>query len=513
MKNKNINKVLLLILDGWGYGNKDNSDAIFNADTPYFDSLLEKYPNSELLTCCNHVGLPEGQMGNSEVGHLNIGAGRVVFQDLERINNAIKEDTLKDNPQIISACNSALKTENALHFIGLLSDGGVHSMNSHLYELINIAEAKGLQKVFVHIITDGRDTDPHSGQKYIEELQEFLKGKSTKVASLIGRYYSMDRDKRWERIKEGYDLMVNGKGESFEDVVEAIKSSYKNGITDEFIKASVIEENGKPIATIKDGDTVIAYNFRTDRLREMTHVLSQENMPEYDMHTLDLNYFTMTNYDKKFKDVNIIFDKEDLKNTLGEVISKNGLKQLRIAETEKYAHVTFFFSGGREEPFENENRIMVNSPKVATYDLQPEMSAYLVKDKLVNDLSEKNNDFIVVNFANGDMVGHTGIMPAILKAANAVDNCISEVIETAKANDYTVLLTADHGNADFAVNADGSPNTAHSLNPVPFILISDRLKNAKLNNGILADIAPTILKLMGVEKSEEMTGKVLVEES
>jgi len=512
MKNKEINKVLLVILDGWGYGNKDNSDAIFNADTPYFDSLLEQYPNSELLTCCNHVGLPEGQMGNSEVGHLNIGAGRVVFQDLERINNAIKEDTLKENPQIIKACDLALKSGNALHFVGLLSDGGVHSMNAHLYELINIAEAKGLKKVFVHIITDGRDTDPYSGKDYVKELQEFLKGKSTKVASIIGRYYSMDRDKRWERIKEGYDLMVNGKGKSFNNVIDAIQSSYKDGVTDEFIKASVIEENGKPIATIKDGDTVIAYNFRTDRLREMTHVLSQEDMPEYNMHTLDLNYFTMTNYDKRFKNVNIIFDKEDLKNTLGEVISKNGLKQLRIAETEKYAHVTFFFSGGREEPFENENRIMVNSPKVATYDLQPEMSAYLVKDKLVSDLNAENNDFIVVNFANGDMVGHTGILPAILKAANAVDNCISEVIETAKAHNYTVLLTADHGNADFAVNADGSPNTAHSLNPVPFILISDKLKNAKLNDGILADIAPTILKLMGVEKAEEMTGKVLVEE-
>lgn len=512
MKNKEINKVLLVILDGWGYGNKDNSDAIFNADTPYFDSLLEQYPNSELLTCCNHVGLPEGQMGNSEVGHLNIGAGRVVFQDLERINNAIKEDTLKENPQIIKACDLALKSGNALHFIGLLSDGGVHSMNAHLYELINIAEAKGLKKVFVHIITDGRDTDPYSGKDYVKELQEFLKDKSTKVASIIGRYYSMDRDKRWERIKEGYDLMVNGKGKSFNNVIDAIQSSYKDGVTDEFIKASVIEENGKPIATIQDGDTVIAYNFRTDRLREMTHVLSQEDMPEYNMHTLDLNYFTMTNYDKRFKNVNIIFDKEDLKNTLGEVISKNGLKQLRIAETEKYAHVTFFFSGGREEPFENENRIMVNSPKVATYDLQPEMSAYLVKDKLVSDLNAENNDFIVVNFANGDMVGHTGILPAILKAANAVDKCISEVIETAKAHNYTVLLTADHGNADFAVNADGSPNTAHSLNPVPFILISDKLKNAKLNDGILADIAPTILKLMGVEKAEEMTGKVLVEE-
>ncbi|PLX12196.1 MAG: 2,3-bisphosphoglycerate-independent phosphoglycerate mutase [Marinilabiliales bacterium] len=511
MKRNDIQKVLLVILDGWGYGKKDDSDAIYNADTPYFDSLLKNYPSSELLTCCNYVGLPDGQMGNSEVGHLNIGAGRVVFQDLEKINNAIKDNSLKDNSQIIKACDSTLKSGKALHFIGLLSDGGVHSMNSHLYELINIAEAKGLESIYVHIITDGRDTDPRSGLGYIEELQNFLDGKKTKVATLIGRYYSMDRDKRWERIKQGYDLMVNAEGEKFDNVTEAIKTSYKNGVTDEFIKPCVITENDKAVATINDGDTVIAYNFRTDRLREITHVLSQENMPEFGMKTLNLNYYTMTNYDKKFKNINIIFDKDDLKNTLGEVISKNGLNQLRIAETEKYAHVTFFFSGGREEPFKNENRILVNSPKVATYDLQPEMSAYIVKDKLVADLEAQNNDFVVVNFANGDMVGHTGIYPAILKAANAVDNCISEVIETAKANDYAVLLTADHGNADFAVNADGSPNTAHSLNPVPFILISDKLKNAKMKNGILADIAPTILHLMGVDSSEEMTGKQLIE--
>lgn len=508
---KDINKLILIILDGWGLGNKSESDAIFNANTPYFDSLMANYPNSTLTTCGSKVGLPDGQMGNSEVGHLNIGAGRIVFQDLERINNAIKNNTLADTPLLASALNKTVESGKALHFVGLLSDGGVHSMNSHLYKLIDIAEAKGLEKIYVHIITDGRDTDPKSGLGYIEELNNHLKDKKTKVASLIGRYYSMDRDKRWERVKEGYDLMVNAIGEKFENVEDAIKSSYQNNLTDEFVKPTVITENGTPVATINNGDTVICYNFRTDRLREMTHVLSQEDMPEMDMKVLDLDYYTMTNYDKKFKGVNVIFDKDDLKNTLGEIISDNGLNQLRIAETEKYAHVTFFFSGGREEPFENENRILKNSPRVATYDLQPEMSAFLVKDALVEDLKQQNNHFVVVNFANGDMVGHTGIYEAILKAAEAVDSCVEEVVETAKANGYTVLLTADHGNADFTRNADGSPNTAHSLNPVPFILISDKLKNAKLNNGILADIAPTILNLMGVDKTPEITGKVLVE--
>jgi len=511
MDKKNINKLLLIILDGWGLGNKSNSDAIYNAHTPYFDSLMDEYPNSEMFTCCQNVGLPDGQMGNSEVGHLNIGAGRVVFQDLERINNAIEHNFLKDTPQLNIALSNTKHNGKALHFIGLLSDGGVHSMNNHLYNLIDIAEAAGLEKVFVHIITDGRDTDPKSGLGYIKDLNNHLKGEKTKVASLIGRYYTMDRDKRWERVKKGYDLMVNAKGEKFESVEDAIKVSYENGTTDEFIEPVVITENGSPVATINDGDTVICYNFRTDRLREITQVLTQENMPELGMKTLDLDYYTMTNYNKQFKGINVIFDKDDLKNTLGEIISNNGLSQLRIAETEKYAHVTFFFSGGREEPFKNENRILVNSPKVATYDLQPEMSAYLVKNKLVTDLKQQNNEFVVVNFANGDMVGHTGIYPAILKAAKAVDTCIEEVIETAKANGYTVLLTADHGNADFAVNGNGSPNTAHSLNPVPFILISDKLKDAKLKDGILADITPTILHLMGVEKTSEITGKVLVE--
>jgi 2,3-bisphosphoglycerate-independent phosphoglycerate mutase len=512
MKNnkKDINKLLLIILDGWGLGNKTNSDAIFNANTPYFDSLMANYPNSNMLTCGSNVGLPDGQMGNSEVGHLNIGAGRVVFQDLERINNAIKENTLAETPNLVKALDN-VKSGNALHFVGLLSDGGVHSMESHLFKLIDIAEAKGLKKVYVHIITDGRDTDPKSGLGFIEQLNKHLEGKNTKVASLIGRYYTMDRDKRWERVKEGYDLMVNAKGEKFDNVEDAIKESYNNGLTDEFIKPVVLTENGSPIASINNGDTVICYNFRTDRLREITHVLSQEDMPEMGMNKLDLDYYTMTNYDKKFSGINVIFDKDDLKNTLGEIISKNGLKQLRIAETEKYAHVTFFFSGGREEPFENESRILKKSPRVATYDLQPEMSAYLVKDALVEDLKQQNNDFVVVNFANGDMVGHTGIYDAILKAANAVDTCVEEVVETAKANGYTVLLTADHGNADFTINEDGSPNTAHSLNPVPFVLVSDDLKNAKMKDGILADIAPTVLYLMGVEKTSEITGKVLVE--
>jgi 2,3-bisphosphoglycerate-independent phosphoglycerate mutase len=463
-----------------------------------------------MLTCGSNVGLPDGQMGNSEVGHLNIGAGRVVFQDLERINNAIKENTLAETPNLVKALDN-VKSGNALHFVGLLSDGGVHSMESHLFKLIDIAEAKGLKKVYVHIITDGRDTDPKSGLGFIEQLNKHLEGKNTKVASLIGRYYTMDRDKRWERVKEGYDLMVNAKGEKFDNVEDAIKESYNNGLTDEFIKPVVLTENGSPIASINNGDTVICYNFRTDRLREITHVLSQEDMPEMGMNKLDLDYYTMTNYDKKFSGINVIFDKDDLKNTLGEIISKNGLKQLRIAETEKYAHVTFFFSGGREEPFENESRILKKSPRVATYDLQPEMSAYLVKDALVEDLKQQNNDFVVVNFANGDMVGHTGIYDAILKAANAVDTCVEEVVETAKANGYTVLLTADHGNADFTINEDGSPNTAHSLNPVPFVLVSDDLKNAKMKDGILADIAPTVLYLMGVEKTSEITGKVLVE--
>ncbi len=504
------NKVLLMILDGWGIGDHSQNDAISQAKTPTFDALLRNYPSSQLQTCCNNVGLPEGQMGNSEVGHLNIGAGRIVFQDLEKINKAIRDNSIVENEVIQNAMNYCSTHDKALHFIGLLSNGGVHSMNNHLYKLIDIAEENKLEKIYIHVITDGRDTDPKSGLQFVEELAKFIKNKKTKIATLIGRYYTMDRDKRWERVKEGYDLMVNGMGTKSTDIVEAIKQSYENGVTDEFIKPVVFEENGSPIAIIKDGDAVICYNYRTDRLREITTVLNQQDMPELGMKKLDLKYFTLTTYDKSFKNVEVIYTKEDLKNTLGEIISELGLNQLRIAETEKYAHVTFFFSGGREKPFKNENRIMVNSPKVATYDLQPEMSAFLVKDKLVAELNKNTNNFIVVNFANGDMVGHTGIFPAILKAAEAVDQCISEVVEAALKNGYNVLLTADHGNADFAVNPNGTPNTAHSLNPVPIILISEKYKSRKLKDGILADIAPTVLEIMGIDQPKEMTQKSLI---
>ena len=499
-----------MILDGWGLGDHSQSDAISQANTPTFDTLLKDYPSSQLQTCCNNVGLPDGQMGNSEVGHLNIGAGRIVFQDLEKINKAIHDNSIAENEVIKSAMHYCKTNDKALHFIGLLSHGGVHSMNTHLYKLIEIAEANNLDKIYIHVITDGRDTDPKSGLQFIEELVEFIKNKKTKIATLIGRYYTMDRDKRWERVKEGYDLMVKGLGTKSTNIVETVKQSYKDGITDEFIKAVVFEENGQAIAKIENGDAVICYNYRTDRLREITTVLNQQDMPEFDMKKLDLKYFTLTTYDKRFKDVEVIYTKEDLKNTLGEIISKQGLNQLRIAETEKYAHVTFFFSGRREDPFDNENRILVNSPKVATYDLQPEMSAFLVKDKLVAELNKNTNDFIVVNFANGDMVGHTGIFPAILEAAEAVDHCIHDVVEAALKNDYSVLLTADHGNADFAVNPNGTPNTAHSLNPVPFILISEKYKSRQLKDGILADIAPTILDIMGIDKPEEMTRESLI---
>ncbi|MCF6171628.1 MAG: 2,3-bisphosphoglycerate-independent phosphoglycerate mutase [Bacteroidales bacterium] len=506
----NKDKVLLIILDGWGLGDHSKSDAIWQADTPTFDTLLKDYPSAQLQTCCNNVGLPDGQMGNSEVGHLNIGAGRIVFQDLEKINQAIRDNSIVDNEQIKKAFGYCQTNKKAMHFIGLLSDGGVHALNTHLYKLIDIAGEYQLEKVYIHVITDGRDTDPHSGLGFVEELKGKLKGTKAKIATLIGRYYTMDRDKRWERVKEGYDLMVNGIGRKSTDILEAVKHSYENGLTDEFIKASVMEENGHPVAKIADGDAVLCFNYRTDRLREITQVLTQQDMPEFGMRKLDLKYFTMTSYDKGFKNIEVVYSKEDLKNTLGEVVADLGLTQLRIAETEKYAHVTFFFSGGREKPFKNENRILVNSPKVATYDLQPEMSAFLVKDKLVAELNKKSNDFVVVNFANGDMVGHTGIYPAILKAAETIDQCIKEVVDAAMKNGYQVLLTADHGNADFAVNPDGTPNTAHSLNPVPVILISEKYKSHRLKDGILADIAPTILEIMGIDKPEEMSRQSLL---
>lgn len=504
-------KVILLILDGWGIGDKTKSDVIYNANTPYIDSLYTKYPNSQLQTSGNNVGLPVGQMGNSEVGHLNIGAGRVVYQDLVRINKAVKDNSIASNDTLVNAFNYARENKVAVHFIGLVSDGGVHSSDKHLYKLCDLTKDYGLDKVYVHALTDGRDVDPRSGKGFIKNLESHLKTSNGEIASIVGRYYGMDRDKRWERIKEAYDLYVHGKGKKVVDMIAAVQESYDEGVTDEFIKPIVkVDSDGNPIGTIKPNDVVVCFNFRTDRLREMTMVLTQQDMPEHGMQTIPLHYVTMTRYDETFKGVNIAYDKENLNNTIGEILANENKKQIRIAETEKYAHVTFFFSGGREEEFKNENRILISSPKVATYDLQPEMSAYLIKDAIVDELKKQEADFICLNFANGDMVGHTGVYEAITKAVEAVDACVSEVVETAKENGYEAIIIADHGNADHAVNPDGSENTAHSLNPVPFILVSDRFK--KTGNGILADVAPTILAMMEVSPSEEMTGKSLIVE-
>ncbi len=506
---KKYNKAILIIMDGWGIGDKSKADVISQANTPYLDYLNENYPHSHLLTCGENVGLPDGQMGNSEVGHLNIGAGRVVYQDLVRINKAIEDNSIANNEQLVKAFTYAKENDKSVHFLGLVSDGGVHSQDKHLYKLCDLTMDYNLKKVFIHALTDGRDTDPRSGLEYVKNLQEHLDKSNGRIASLVGRYYTMDRDKRWERIKEGYDLMVNGKGKHTHDILQAIQESYDEGITDEFIKPVVlVDDNDKPVGTINEGDVVICFNFRTDRLRQITTALTQQDFPEFGMKTIDLQYYTMTNYDESFKGINIIYDKENVKNTLGEVVSNAGLNQIRIAETEKYAHVTFFFSGGREEPFKNEKRIMIPSPKVATYDLQPEMSAFQVRDAIVEELKTKWADLVVLNFANGDMVGHTGIYKEIMKAVETVDQCVSDVVETAKANNYTAMIIADHGNADYAVNPDGSPNTAHSLNPVPCIVVSEKYK--KVENGILADVAPTILSVMGLEIPKEMTGKVLV---
>ncbi len=502
-------KVILLILDGWGIGNKSKSDAIYNANTPYIDSLYTKYPNSTLQTSGNNVGLPKGQMGNSEVGHLNIGAGRVVYQDLVRINKSIEDNDIATNKTLVEAFNYAKEKNVAVHFIGLVSNGGVHSSDKHLYKLCDLTKDYDLDKVFIHALTDGRDVDPRSGKGFIQNLQNHLEKSNGEIATLVGRYYGMDRDKRWERIKEAYDLYVHGKGKHTTDMVLSVQESYDEGVTDEFIKPIVKVDNvGNAVGKIQPDDMVICFNFRTDRLREMTIVLTQKDMPEYDMQTMLLHYVTMTRYDETFKNVHIAYDKENLNNTLGEILARNGKKQIRIAETEKYAHVTFFFSGGREQEFEDEKRILIQSPRVATYDLQPEMSAYLVKDAIVEELKKQDTDFVCLNFANGDMVGHTGIYSAITKAVETVDECVKEVVETVKENGYEAIIIADHGNADNAVNTDGSENTAHSLNPVPFILVSDRFSSVK--DGILADVAPTIISLMGLEVSEEMTGKNLV---
>ena len=503
-------KVLLMILDGWGIGNGTKSDVISTMKPAYISAMTEKYPHAQLRTDGENVGLPNGQMGNSEVGHLNIGAGRVVYQDLVKINRACADNSIFQNEEIVKAFEYAKANGVNVHFMGLTSDGGVHSSIEHLYKLAEISKHYGIENTFVHCFMDGRDTDPKSGKGFIADVEANLAKSTGKIASIVGRYYAMDRDKRWERVKVAYDLLVNGVGDAATDMVEAMQRSYDEGITDEFVKPIVrIDENGEVIGRIKPNDLVIFYNYRNDRAKEITIVLTQQDMPEEGMHTLPLYYCCMTPYDAKFEGLHILFDKENVRNTIGEYVSSLGLSQLRIAETEKYAHVTFFLNGGRETEFENESRILVASPKVATYDLQPEMSAYEVKDKLVVALGEQKFDFICLNFANGDMVGHTGIYEAIEKAVKAVDECVAEVVEAAKANGYEVVMIADHGNADNAVNEDGTPNTAHSLNPVPIVVVSDRVKSVK--DGILADVAPTVLKLMGLEQPKEMTGEALVE--
>ena len=500
-------KALLMILDGWGIGDHSKADVIFNTPTPYWDYLVKNYPHSQLRACGEDVGLPEGQMGNSEVGHQNIGAGRVVYQDLVKINLACRDNSILKNPEIVSAFTYAKEQGKNIHFMGLVSDGGVHSSLDHLFKLCDIAKAYDLDDTFIHCFMDGRDTDPKSGKGFIERLSAHCVETKGKIASVIGRYYAMDRDNRWERVKEAYDLLVEGKGKKAICMAQAVEESYEEGITDEFIKPIV---NSGFDGTIKPGDVVIFFNYRNDRAKELTIVLTQRDMPEAGMHIVPgLRYYCMTPYDASFKGVHILFDKDNVENTLGEFLSSKQLSQLHIAETEKYAHVTFFFNGGRKEPYKGEERILVDSPKVATYDLKPEMSVFEVKDKLVSAIHENKYDFIVVNFANGDMVGHTGVYGAIEKAIVAVDACMKDTIEAAKANGYEALIIADHGNADFAVNADGSPNPAHSLNPVPFVYVSEN-KDAKVEDGRLADVAPSILKIMGLEVPEEMTGKVLI---
>ncbi len=499
-----MKKVALLILDGWGHGDHSKSDGIFNARTPFVDHLEKTKPNAELLTDGLHVGLPEGQMGNSEVGHLNIGAGRIVYQELTRINKSIEDCEFQKNEVILKAIHKAKKNNRKLHFIGLVSDGGVHSSQNHLHAFCDLAQSEGLDQVYIHAFTDGRDCDPKSGLSQIKRLDAHLEKSSGKIATIIGRYYAMDRDKRWERIKLAYDLMTKGIGSAFNSATEAIEKSYAHEITDEFIKPIVLDRNG----LIEAGDTVICFNFRTDRCREISMVLTQEAFPEYDMKPLDIDYVTMTNYDKSFKNVSIIFEKDNLKKTLGEVISNAGLNQVRIAETEKYPHVTFFFSGGREEEMEGEKRLMVNSPKVATYDLQPEMSAHEITAAICEEMDENQPDFICLNFANTDMVGHTGDYQAILKAAETVDSCTKKVVEKGREHDYTFVIIADHGNSDFAINPDGSPNTAHSLNPVPVTVIGHNIQS--IEDRSLRDVAPTILNLMGIDQPKEMTGKSLI---
>ncbi|MGG5485692.1 2,3-bisphosphoglycerate-independent phosphoglycerate mutase [Gaetbulibacter sp. PBL-D1] len=502
-------KVILMILDGWGTSPDPKVSAIDNAKTPYIDSLYHNYSHASLRTDGLHVGLPEGQMGNSEVGHMNLGAGRIVYQDLVKINLAVKDKTLGKEAALVNAFNYAKSNNKPIHFLGLVSDGGVHSHINHLFGLIDAAQEFGVQQSYVHAFTDGRDVDPKSGYGFITSLLSHIKNTNTQLATVTGRYYAMDRDKRWERVKLAYDAIVNGIGETSTNILKSIDNSYDNNVTDEFIKPIInLDTNNEPVAKIKEGDVVVFFNFRTDRGRQLTEALSQKDFHEQNMHKLDLHYVTMTNYDDSFKGINVVFDKDNLTETLGEILEKNHKTQIRMAETEKYPHVTFFFSGGRETPFEGETRILRNSPKVATYDLKPEMSAYELRDALIPELDKGEVDFVCLNFANGDMVGHTGVMEAAIQACEAVDKCVEDVITTALKNNYTTLLIADHGNCETMINPDGSPNTSHTTNPVPIILIDN--DKTKIKDGILGDVAPTILKLMGVEQPKAMTQHPLV---
>ena len=503
-------KVILVIMDGWGLGKVASADAIQNANVPFTKSLYAKYPNTTLITCGEAVGLPDGQMGNSEVGHLNLGAGRVVYQELQRINVAIRDGLFAKNEVLLKSIRFAKDNNKPLHLLGLVSNGGVHSHINHVKAIIDLCKSEGLTDVFIHAFTDGRDCDPKSGLAFMVELQQHLNFSVGKIASVSGRYYAMDRDKRWQRIKLAYDALVKGVGEKATDALAAVENAYSNNITDEFIKPTIILDEGQqPLATIKNGDVVISFNFRTDRCREITQVLSQIDLPEFDMNKLSLHYTTMTEYDHTYKNVQVIFKTDNLNNTLGEILEKNGLMQIRTAETEKYPHVTFFFSGGREKEFVGEKRMMMPSPKVATYDLQPEMSAVELTDALIPEIASRSFDFCCLNYANTDMVGHTGIWSAAIKAAETVDKCVERIVTTGLENGYTIFLTADHGNADYMINEDGSPNTAHTLNPVPFFIIDNNWKGT-IKPGKLGDIAPTILTIMGIEIPVEMTGNVLI---
>ncbi len=500
---------MLIILDGWGLGPDPKVDAIAQANTPFFDHLMDTYPNSTLVTHGAQVGLPEGQMGNSEVGHLNLGAGRIVYQELARINKSLKEGELARNPVLNDAIAEAIEKDRPFHLIGLISDGGVHSHLDHLIGMSRIISDAGVKQIFVHGFTDGRDVDPKSGIHFVQQLGEQLPP-NAKLVSVVGRYYAMDRDKRWERTRKAYDLLVHGTGTEVSDFESPIRKSYEEGTTDEFLLPMCAVENGAPVGRIKAGDVVCFFNFRTDRPRQLTEVLTQKDHPENGMHTLPLYYLTMTRYDETFRDMHVLFEKENLKKTMGEIVSAHGLSQVRIAETEKYPHVTFFFSGGREEVFEGEDRILIPSPKVATYDLQPEMSAYEVTDAIVERLLDHTPDFICLNYANTDMVGHTGVFEAAMKAAETVDVCLAKLIPVALERQFSIIIIADHGNSDYMVNPDGTPNTAHSMNPVPCILVQNDRRGFEIRNGKLGDIAPTLLTLMGLEIPEEMTGEVLI---